>query len=141
MAQWNKDAEQVMAERFDKDTVIALATVDEETPHARFVNAIYTDGVFYFITDARSNKIRHMEKQPVVAIAGEWFTAHGRAVNLGPWVKEANQPIARTLKRAFAAWIDNGHHDLQDVNTCIVRIDLTDGALFSHGTRYDIGGE
>ena len=42
---------------------------------------------------------------------------------------------------AFAAWIDNGHHDLQDVNTCIVRIDLTDGALFSHGTRYDIGGE
>lgn len=83
MAQWNKDAEQVMAERFDKDTVIALATVDEETPHVRFVNAIYTDGVFYFITDARSNKIRHMEKQPVVAIAGEWFTAHGRAVNLG----------------------------------------------------------
>ena len=103
MAQWNKDAEQVMAERFGKDTVIALATVDEETPHVRFVNAIYTDGVFYFITDARSNKIRHMEKQPVVAIAGEWFTAHGRAVNLGPWVKEANQPIARTLKRAFAA--------------------------------------
>lgn len=86
-------------------------------------------------------KSRHMEKQPVVAIAGEWFTAHGRAVNLGPWGKEANQPIARTLKRAFAAWIDNGHHDLQDVNTCIVRIDLTDGALFSHGTRYDIGGE
>ena len=71
----------------------------------------------------------------------QWVTAHGRAVNLGPWVKEANQPIARTLKRAFAAWIDNGHHDLQDVNTCIVRIDLTDGALFSHGTRYDIGGE
>ena len=45
------------------------------------------------------------------------------------------------LRTAFAAWIDNGHNDFQDVNTCILRIRLTDGVLFSHGARYEMREE
>lgn len=35
------------------------------------------DNIIYVITYARSNKIKHIEKNPTVAIAGDWSTAHG----------------------------------------------------------------
>ena len=73
----SEDAEKIMAERFGKDTIIALATVENEVPSVRYVNAYCEDGAFYIITYALSNKMKHIENNPAVAIAGEWFTAHG----------------------------------------------------------------
>ena len=48
-----------------------------------------------------------------------------------------NGMIAEKLKKGFAEWIDNGHTDFDDENTIILRVELTDGLLFSHGTRYE----
>ena len=78
MKKLSEDAEKIMAERFGKDTIIALATVENEVPFVRYVNAYYEDGSFYIITYAFSNKMKHMESNSTVAIAGEWFTAHGK---------------------------------------------------------------
>lgn len=131
------EAEKIMTERFEKDTVIALATVEQEVPYVRKVNAYYEDGSFYIITYALSNKIKQIEKNPNVAIAGEWFTAHGKGKNLGYFGKEENRTIAEKLKIVFAQWIDNGHNDFDDENTIILCVELTDGLLLSHGTRYE----
>ena len=131
------EAEIIMIERFGKDTVIALATVEHEVPYVRKVNAYYEDGSFYIITYALSNKIKQIEKNPNVAIAGEWFTAHGKGKNLGYFGKEENRTIAEKLKIVFAQWIDNGHNDFDDENTIILCVELTDGLLLSHGTRYE----
>ena len=131
------EAEKIMTERFGKDTVIALATVEQEVPYVRKVNAYYEDGSFYIITYALSNKIKQIEKNPNVAIAGEWFTAHGKGKNLGYFGKEENRIIAEKLKIVFAEWIDNGHNNFDDENTMILRVELTDGLLLSHGTRYE----
>lgn len=46
--------------------------------------------------------------------------------------------LTQKLREAFKEWIDNGHNNFDDENTCILRIELTDGVLFSHGTRYNI---
>ncbi len=81
MKRWSEDAEKIMTERFGKDTVIALATVENEMPFVRYVNAYYEDGAFYMITYALSNKMSHIKNNPTVAIAGEWFTAHGKGIN------------------------------------------------------------
>ena len=134
----NPQAEKIMIERFGKDTVISLATAENGVPYVRYVNAYYENGAFYTITYARSNKMRQIAGNPVVAIAGEWFTAHGRGVSLGFFGKKENQEIAGKLKTVFAAWIDNGHNDFSDENTIILRIELTDGLLFSQGTKYQI---
>ena len=83
------------------------------------------------------NKIKQIEKNPNVAIAGEWFTAHGRGKNLGYFGKEENRIIAEKLKTVFAEWIDNGHNNFDDENTIILCVELTDGLLLSHGTRYE----
>lgn len=131
-------ARQIMNERFGRDTLIALATVDGNIPNVRAVNAYYENGTFYVITHALSNKMKQITENPNVGICGEWFTAHGRGTNLGWFGKEDNKVIARKLREVFYEWIDNGHNDFNDVNTCILCINLTDGVLLSHGTRYDI---
>ena len=133
-----KEAEEILIERFGKDSIIALATTVDETPYVRNVNAFYVEGAFYVLTYGLSNKMKQIEVNPIVAIAGDWFTAHGKGVNLGYFGKEENKDIANKMREAFSEWIDNGHNNFDDVNTCILRIDLIDGLLLSHGTRYEI---
>ena len=133
-----QEAQKIMDERFGHDTLIALATIGDNIPNVRTVNAYYENGVFYVITHALSNKMKQIEKNPNVGICGDWFTAHGIGANLGWFGKEDNISIAPKLRKAFSEWIDNGHNNFDDENTCILCIKLTDGVLFSHGTRYDI---
>ena len=137
MKGFSGEAELVMIDRFGKDTVIALATTKNEMPYVRYVNAYYENGAFYIITHALSNKMKHIKDNPVVAVAGVWFTAHGKGVNLGYFGKKENCEIADKLKKVFAEWIDNGHTDFNDENTIILQVELTDGLLLSRGTRYE----
>ena len=137
MKKMSREAKKILMERFGKDTVIALATIEKEVPYVRYVNAYYENGAFYIITYALSNKIKHIENNPAVAIAGEWFTAHGKGSNLGYFGKKENCMIAEKLKNVFAEWIDNGHNNFDDENTIILCVELTDGLLLSHGTRYE----
>ena len=104
----------------------------------RTVNAYYEDGCFYIITYAASNKMKQIGNNPIVAVAGEWFTAHGKGINLGWFCKKENHEMAQKLRKAFSEWIDNGHNNFDDENTIILCVQLTEGILFSHGTRYDI---
>lgn len=134
----NEELKEIMKERFGKDSVIALATINQGIPYVRNVNAYYEKGRFYIITHACSNKMKHIEKESMVAIAGEWFTAHGEGINLGYFGKEGNREIADKLRIVFAKWINNGHNDFNDENTIILCIKLVDGVLLSHGTAYDI---
>ena len=138
MEKLTKEAEDILVERFGKDSIIALATTIDEVPYVRNVNTFYADGAFYVLTYGLSNKMKQIEINPIVALAGDWFTAHGKGINLGYFGKEENKDIANKMRVAFSEWIDNGHNNFDDVNTCILRIDLIDGLLLSHGTRYEI---
>ncbi len=134
----NETTNAILTERFGKDSLIALATVEDGIPHVRTVDAVYIDGAFYIVTYALSGKMRQIEKNPVVAISGEWFTAHGIGENLGHVLLPENKEIMGILRAAFSAWYDNGHTNEADPNTCLLKITLTDGVLFSNGERYDI---
>ena len=134
----NETTNQILAERFGKDSLIALATVGDGIPHVRTVDAVYIDGAFYVVTYGLSGKCKQIAKNPTVAISGEWFTAHGVGENLGHVLLSENKEIMDILRAAFAAWYDNGHTNEADPNTCLLKIRLTDGVLFSDGTRYEI---
>ena len=128
----------LMDEKYGQYSIISVATTETGIPHVRNVDAYYEDGSFYVITYALSNKMRQIGKNSAVAVCGEWFTGHGEGINIGYVGKPENKEITDTLKKAFASWIDSGHTNFEDENTCILQIRLTDGVLFSHGTRYDI---
>lgn len=134
----NEITNAIIQERFGKDSLIALATVDGDIPAVRTVNTVYIDGAFYVVTYALSGKMKQIARKTTVAICGDWFTAHGVGENLGHVLLEENQNIMEKLRTAFSAWYNNGHTNEADPNTCLLKIRLTDGVLFSHGTRYDI---
>ena len=138
MEKLNKETERLMTERFSKDSIIALATTQDGVPYVRNVDAYYERGTFYVITYALSNKMRQIGQNPTTAIAGEWFSGHGKGENLGYFCKPENAETAQKLKAAFSAWIDNGHNDFSDENTCILAIRLTDGVLIAGGEYYAI---
>lgn len=78
MERLSNKIEQIMKERFGKDNIIALATVKGGEPHVRNVDGFSENGAFYIITYALSNKMKQIEENPHVAIAADWFTAHGK---------------------------------------------------------------
>lgn len=82
--------------------------------------------------------MQQLAENPAAAVAGEWFTGNGAGESLGYFGDPENAVLADKLRIAFAEWIDNGHNDFSDRNTIILRIRLTDGVLFSNGSRYDI---
>ncbi len=138
MEKLTETTENIMNERFGKDNIIALATVGDGEPYVRYVNAYYEEGAFYIITYALSNKMRQIEKNGAISIAGDWFTAKGRGINLGHFGKPENAELATKLREVFAEWIDNGHNNFADENTIILRVELIEGVLFSRGKRYHI---
>ncbi|MBQ3157816.1 MAG: pyridoxamine 5'-phosphate oxidase family protein [Clostridia bacterium] len=134
----NAEITEMMMERFGHDNLIALATLDGDIPSVRTVNAYYEDGSFYVVTHALSGKMQQIEKNPKVAVCGDWFTARGIGESMGHILRRENTALADKLRNAFAAWYDNGHTNEADPHTIILRIRLTEGVLFHHGKRYDI---
>ena len=101
MEKLTKGAEKIVIKRFENDSIIALATTADETPYVRNVNAFYDDGAFYVLTYGLSNEMKQLEINPIVALAGDWFTAHGKGVNLGYFGKEENKEIANKMREVF----------------------------------------
>lgn len=134
----SEQARAAMRERFGRDALIALATLTEGEPRVRTVDAYYEDGAFYVITHAASGKMRQIAAHPRVAVCGDWFTGEGVAESLGPAALPENGPILGKLRQVFASWLDNGHSDVSDPQTCILRIRLTSAALMVHGVCWGL---
>lgn len=135
------EMEKILLERFGQDSIIALATAANGVPYVRSVDAFYQNGAFFVLTHALSGKMQQIAENPVVAISGDWFTARGTGENLGWFGSDENAALAEKMRSVFAAWINNGHSNLDDPNTIILRIRLTHAVLFSHGTRYEFDSE
>lgn len=138
MEKLSKLTDAILQERFGKDSIIALATAVDNTPYVRSVDSFYENGAFYVLTHGLSGKMQQIAQNPMVAVSGEWFSAQGKGVNLGFFGKSDNARLASKMRSVFSAWIDNGHNDFEDTNTCILCVKLTSGILFSNGTRYEI---
>lgn len=134
----NKEIDKILKDRFEKDSLISIATVDKTgTPWVRTVDAIYIDGAFYTITNATTNKMKHINENPVVAICGEWFSGHGKAESLGYIRNEENKNIADKLRTAFSEWYNNGHTNESDTNTIILKVAVTDGIIYKDGKKFE----
>jgi len=133
-----EQALRILGERFGKDSLIAVATLEDGRPHVRTVDGYYEDAAFYVVTYALSNKMRQIAGNPDVAVCGEWFTGHGKGENLGHVREPGNAAMVEKLRAAFAAWYGNGHVNEEDPHTCLLRICLTDGVLFHEGDAFEI---
>ena len=53
---------EVLLERFGKDSIIALATAIDNKPFVRQVDAFYENGAFYVLTYALSGKMKQSQR-------------------------------------------------------------------------------
>lgn len=135
-----ENAMNIMAERFGKDNLIAIATTDGKGLYNRMVDAYYENGAFYVSTYGLSNKMRQIELNPEVAVcAVDWFSGHGAGRNLGWVLDPQNAEIRLKLREVFSEWYDHANNE-QDKNCCILEIRLKDGMLIKdhHAIRYQI---
>ena len=129
----------LLDEKFGKDTLIALATCNENEPTVRIVNSYYENGCFYTVTHNLTKKMKQVKNNPVVSVCSEqWFTAQGTAENLGYVYEHKNEILMRKLRKVFAEWYYNGHTNESDPNTCILCIHLTKGVLYHKGEKFEI---
>lgn len=130
---------QIVNETFGngKDNLISLATIAREPgeggrprPVARTIDAFYEDGVFYSVTNAKSNKMLQVAQNPEISVAGyqEMFTANGIGENLGWVLDPKNAEIRGKLRAAFSAWYDMANNE-KDENCCILALRLTRGTM------------
>jgi uncharacterized pyridoxamine 5'-phosphate oxidase family protein len=68
------------------------------------VDAYYEDSTFYVTTNAKSNKMQQIAKNPEVSISScsEMFTASGIGENLGWVLDPKNADLRNKLRTAFA---------------------------------------
>ena len=133
---WNKEAEQIMEERFGGDNEMALATCRGNVPSVRTVNATYWRGAFTSSPTACPEKWRKYGTTPRWPSLGSGSPATGRRRAWVVW-QGGKQVPGRHLRQSFASWIDNGHNDFADENTIILQVRVTDAVLLSHGRRFE----
>ena len=107
----NSQTDFILSDRFGKDSLIALATVEDGIPHVRTVDAVYIDGAFYVVTYSLSGKMQQLAADQHAAICGEWFTANALGENIGHVRAPENAALAVRLRDAFSSWYGNGRVD------------------------------
>ena len=137
MSQYD-DAIRMIAERFGRDSLISIATVEGTRPYVRIVNGYYEGGSFYIITEAVSQKVQQIESHAEVAICGDWFTAHGIGQNLGSVRHERNVEIMATLRKIFADWYSTAYANAYEPISCLLRIRLTDAICIDLEEKHGI---
>lgn len=131
------EALEAMKALYGKDIVMALATIDGKKANIRNIDAYYKDKCFYVMTYALSSKMKDIESNPSVALCHNLFVAHGEGKNIKNPTEESNKTLRDELRQVFSAFYDQ-HVDEADINTCILKITLTDAIVFANDYKYRI---
>ena len=67
MRKLTKEVEEILLERFGKDSIISLATAIDNVSYVRNVDAFYEEGAFYVLTHGSSCKMKQIEQNPSIA--------------------------------------------------------------------------
>lgn len=137
MKNYFNEALDIIAELYEKNTAMTLATVNGNKPNMRIVNTYYKNGMFYVITYASSKKIKDIEKNKNVTLNHYSFIAHGYGENIGHPLDARNKKIKEDIKKAFLMFYDN-HVNEKDENICILKITLDSVLVFNNNFKYNI---
>ena len=130
-----KNIHSLIEKRFNNtNKLIFLATSIDNTPYIRAMTPYYHEGSFYFISSLLSEKIKHIEINNKVALCGEWFNAQGLAYI--KVLKDLDKSLLNEIIALTGDWIKLGHVDLNDNNTCIIQVTLTEGYIVENKTKH-----
>lgn len=127
----------VLETLFAKDYQFALATSNDNIPAVRFIDTFYDNGAFYIVTYGKSQKVKEIENNPVVALSKDLYHFTGIARNIGHPLSKQNLKIREKLIKIFEPWYF-AHNNENDENLCYIRVDLKNGLFYKDGTGYKV---
>lgn len=131
------DIHKIIEKRFNNtNKLIFLATSHDNVPYVRAMTPYYNQGAFYFISHIHSSKIAQIHSNHLVALCGEWFNAQGIAY-VYPF-QSLDSHLKGKIKEYTKSWIALGNVDLNNADTCVIKVELTQGYIYENNIRYDI---
>lgn len=127
----------VLETLFARDYQFALATSNDNIPSVRFIDTFYDSGAFYIVTYGNSQKVKEIEKNPMVALSKDLYRFTGTARNIGHPLSEKNRKIREKLIRIFEPWYF-AHNNENDENMCYVKVYLNKGFFYKDNTGYKV---
>jgi len=122
---------------FGKDIQYALSTIDQDKPCVRIVDGFFFNGSIYITSYALARKVFHINSNKNVALCYKLNTFQGVCTNIGHPLKEENRDIREKLKSVFYLFYDK-HVDENDLNTCILKVDLSFAVMFAKDQKYHL---
>ena len=132
-----KKSLEVLQQLFTRDDQFALATVNQNVPSLRIVDTYYTEGAFYIVTYAKSQKVMEIESNKNVALCKGLYRFDGEAYNIGHPLRAENKSIREQLIKAFEPWYFK-HNNEDDENMCYIKVILQHGFYYKDGTGYKV---
>lgn len=114
-----------------------MSTSVNNIPSARFVDTYFTEGAFYLVTYADTNKVKETAVNPNVFLCSrKGYSFKGNAINMGHPLLPENSKIRELLIAAFHTWYFK--HNNESDNICILKICPESGFIYKDGTGYEI---
>ena len=122
---------------FGKDIQYALSTINQNKPYVRIIDGFFKNGSIYITSYALANKVCHINSNQNVSLCYKLNQFQGVCSNIGHPLKEENKEIRNRLKSVFHLFYEK-HVDESDINTCILKVDLSKALMFAKDQKYDI---
>lgn len=132
-----EEAVKVLEEKLGNDVEISLATSSNDQPMVRIIDAFYQDGSLYTVTYLKTQKMIDILQNNKICVCKGLFQAVGIGVNLGNPLKEENKELREIVKEKFSSFYEL-HINETDENTCILKMELTRGAVFTRTHKYQV---
>lgn len=124
-------------ELFGKDCCFVLATSNGNCPSQRVVDTYCSEGIFWIVTHALSNKVKDIKVNPNVSLCNNFHIFRGKAYYAGHPLAAENKEIRQKLIHEFEPWYF-AHNNEEDENMCYVKIELEEGFFHKDGTGYKV---
>lgn len=126
---------EVMKELFSKDLTYSFATVKDNVPSLRVIDAYYDNEAFWIVTYSQSRKVIEIENNPHAALCNNLYSFQGKAFNAGHPLNENNKEIREKIIKVFHSWYFD-HNDENDEHMCYVKFVPQRGFFYKNGTGY-----
>lgn len=136
MITYDKSLE-ILKELFGRDYTFVLATAQNNIPSQRVVDTYYSNGAFWIVTYALSNKVKEISANPHVSLCNTFHGFSGKAYYMGHPLNEDNKEIRQKLIKAFEPWYF-AHNNEADENMCYLKIEPEQGFFHKDGTGYKV---
>ncbi len=127
---------EILKEKYSEDTILLIATANENVPTVRSVDSFYYEGSFWIVTDLSCNYVKEIQsnKHAMISDGGHnrfWCNAEVT----GHPLDENNKSIREVFMRVFSNWYKEVNNEDRK-SVCYVKVTPYKGYIHKDKVGY-----